>query len=520
VTHDAIVVGGGVNGLVCAALLGRAGRRVLVLEARNEAGGCAATWELAPGFLVPRLAHATGPLAGGLLAALRISDRDLSFMPCPVDIAGLMPDGRPVVLYDDTERTGAELGRRSARDGRAWPAFAATRAALARVVGSTFDGTPPSIDRLDRRSARHMLATARACRSLSTADRQQLLRWTTMSAADVVGEYFADEGVRATVAADCLFGAMLGPRSAGGGLRLMLAAANAATGEAGTRFVRGGPGRLAGALAGAVRAAGGEVRVGARVAHIRVRDDRVAGVVLENGDDLACRTVVSAIDPRHTLLDLCDPEHLTPEFLWRMRHYRMRGVLAKVNMALSALPVFPGAAPEMLSGRVRIGPDLDYLERAFDNAKYGRYSPSPWIELTLPSLLDPGLAPPGAHVLSAYIQWAPYDLRGRSWDDERDGLYRTVLETLERYAPGIGRLVVGAETLTPLDLERDWGLTGGDIFHGELALDQFVTMRPLLGWAAYSTPIAGLHLCGSGTHPGTGLTGASGRNAAAAMLKG
>jgi phytoene dehydrogenase-like protein len=211
---------------------------------------------------------------------------------------------------------------------------------------------------------------------------------------------------------------------------------------------------------------------------------------------------------------LCEAEHLPPEFLWRIKHYRMRGTLAKVNLALSALPNFNGATRDMLAGRVRLAPDIDYLERAFDHAKYGRFSPQPWLELTIPSLVDPSLAPPGAHVLSAYAQFAPYTLRDGDWQSSRAALEDAVLNTLSNYAPDIRSRVVAAETLTPLDLERGWGLTGGHIFHGELSLDQFFTMRPLLGFGNYATPLRNLYLCGNGSHPGTGMTGGSGINAA------
>jgi phytoene dehydrogenase-like protein len=236
--------------------------------------------------------------------------------------------------------------------------------------------------------------------------------------------------------------------------------------------------------------------------------------MLASGEELEARAVISAVDPKRTFLDLCEAEHLPPEFLWRIKHYRSRGTLAKVNLALSALPAFAGATRDMLAGRVRLAPDLDYLERAFDHAKYGRYSPHPWIEFTLPSIAEPSLAPPGSHVLSAYAQFAPYALRKGDWDTSRNAFGECVINTLEQYAPGLKRLIVAREILTPVDLERGWGLTGGQIFHGELSLDQFFAMRPLLGYGQYATPLRGLYLCGSGTHPGTGLTGGSGINAA------
>jgi phytoene dehydrogenase-like protein len=275
-----------------------------------------------------------------------------------------------------------------------------------------------------------------------------------------------------------------------------------------------------------------KIVTGDTTSHIEVAGDRATGVTLAGGQHLGARAIVSAIDPKRTFLCLCDADHLPPEFLWRMKHYRSRGTLAKVNLALSALPRFSGATDEMLAARIRVGPDLDYLERAFDHAKYGRFSPEPWIEFTIPSLKEPSLAPAGAHVLSAYAQFAPYSLndgkrdsvgrrdpadgrrKGHAWDEQRDALGDTVVNTLDKYAPGLRGLIVAREVLTPLDLERGWGLDGGHIFHGELSLDQFFTMRPLLGYGHYRTPIRGLYLCGSGSHPGTGLTGGSGANAA------
>lgn len=338
-----------------------------------------------------------------------------------------------------------------------------------------------------------------------------------MAVADLVSEVFETELLRAAIAADGLLGAMLGPWSAGSGLQLLLFAGNAAGGALRDAEVEGGPAALARALAAAARRHGVEIRTSAAVARVIVRNDHAAGVTLEDGESIAARAVVSAVDPRRTCLSLCEPEQLPPEFLWRMRNLRMRGTLAKVNLALSALPSFGEATTAMLAGPVRIAPDLEYLERAFDHAKYGESSPAPWIELTVPSLLDPSLAPSGAHVLSAYVQW----IGGRSTEygaAERDAILGAVMRTLEGYAPGIGSLVVAAELIMPTDMERDWGLTGGHIFHGELSLDQAFTMRPLLGAGSYRLPIPGLFLCGSGTHPGTGLTGGSGANAARVIV--
>lgn len=515
---DVVVLGAGINGLVCAEVLAQAGRTPLVLEARDEVGGGAATLEIAPGFRVPRLSHATGPLSREVLAHLQIPASELSFLRSTVAITGLALEREALVLYHDPERTSATFAGALARERQAWPDFVRSRDAISRVMATLLAGAPPAIDDLGAGDAWHLLRTTRAFRALAAVDRHRLLRWGPMAVADLVSECFEDEGLRATVAADGILGAMLGPWSAGSGMQLLLSATNRIVGDDAAWYVRGGPGQLGAALARRVAAQGGTVRTGARVARVLVADDRVTGVALTNGDEIACPTVVSALDPKRTFLELCDPADLTPELLWRIRNYRTRGVLAKVNLALSSLPQLRGASRDALTGRVRIGPDLDYLERAFDHAKYGRFSPAPWIELVIPSLLDATLAPPGAHVLSAYVQFAPYELRDRQWDAARDELLAIVLDTLEQYAPGLRASIVAAEVLTPLDLEREWGFTGGHIHHGELALDQLWAMRPLLGWAGYRSPIAGLFLCGSGTHPGTGMTGASGFTAARAIL--
>jgi phytoene dehydrogenase-like protein len=340
-----------------------------------------------------------------------------------------------------------------------------------------------------------------------------------MAVADLVAENFEHERLRAAVAADGIFGTRFGPWSAGSGMVLLLAAANEAVAPARSWFARGGPGAIAAALERAVRAAGGEIRTSAKVARILVADERARGVVLQDGSEIRARAVISGAHPKHTLLSLCDPIDLGPEFLWRMRNYRSYGTLAKVNVALSAMPAFTGLERRGIGSRIRIAPDIDYLERAFDHSKYGRYSPDPYIELTVPSVLDPSLAPKDAHVMSACVQFAPYQLRGVTWDGAREAFGQTVIDTIERYAPGLKSLVVARQVITPLDLERDYGFVGGQIFHGELALDQLLTMRPLLGWGQYRTPIRDLYLCSSGTHPGTGLTGGSGANAAREILR-
>jgi phytoene dehydrogenase-like protein len=513
-----VVIGGGVNGLTCAAYLAKAGLKPLLLECTTTVGGGAVTGEIASGFRVPVLAHAAGPLRRDVVQDLQLASHGLTFVKSDVDVT-LLGAGSPIVIWRDQAKTADGLRACSPHDAAAWLPFQQTRAALGRVIASLFAVTPPSVDELSGRDLWALLRTLRAFRALDKSDAYRLLRWGPMAVADLVSETFESEMLRAGIAASGVFGTNYGPWSAGSGMVLLIRAANDQTGDPQERMARGGPGAISLALAQAARRAGAEIRTSARVLRVIVRDERTRGVALEDGTEIEARAIVSAVDPKQTFLQLCDPIDLAPEFLWRMRHYRSHGTVAKLNLALSALPEFTGIAREALTGRVRIAPDIDYLERAFDHSKYGRYSSEPYVEFTIPTLLDPSLAPDGAHVLSAYVQFAPYKLRETSWDQEREGLARTAIDAIQRHAPGIRGLIVAQQVITPLDLERTYGLTGGHIFHGELALDQMLSMRPLLGWGQYRAPIPGLYLCGSGTHPGTGMTGGSGANAAREIIR-
>jgi phytoene dehydrogenase-like protein len=348
-----------------------------------------------------------------------------------------------------------------------------------------------------------------------------LLRWAPMAIADLAQEFFETEFLQAAIAARGIFGSALGPWSSGSALLLLLRAAADADPAGGPVFSLGGIGAITEAMAAAAGNAGAEIRTHAEVREITVRHGQADGVVLSTGERIPARAVVSSADPKRTFLQLLDSSLLTPGFLRRLNNYRMQGTLAKINLALAELPTFRGlhGARQALTGAVQIGPQIDYLERAFDESKYGSFSRAPYLDFTIPSLLDPSLAPKGRHVMSVCMQYAPYKLRNDSWDGQRHALGKTVLQTLADYAPDLEGKLLGMQVITPWDLENDYALTGGHIFHGDLALDQIFTMRPMLDWARYRTPISGLYLCGSGTHPGTGLTGGSGRNAAREILK-
>src|SRR5262249_38404922 len=332
--------------------------------------------------------------------------------------------------------------------------------------------------------------------------------------------WFETEALRAVVAARGIFGAFAGPWSAGTSAAVLLQAATDGSAIGSSILVKGGMGALTQALAKAVTAAGGEIRTGAEVSEIKISGDRVSGVTLSSGQEIPAGTTISGADPATTFLKLLDLGELDPSFRTRIQNYRGVGTVAKIHLALSALPKFSGIqGAETLSGRIQLGPDIDYLERAFDAAKYGDFSLRPYLDITIPTLTDPSLAPSGAHVMSIHAQFAPYNLKNGNWDSQREELGDAVVETLAEYAPNLKGLIVGRQVFTPLDLERTFGLTGGHIHHGEMSLDQLFAFRPVIGCAQYRTPIAGLYLCSAGTHPGGGITGAPGLNASREVIK-
>lgn len=519
---DVIVIGGGLNGLVTAALLGKQKLSTLVLERRPVAGGAAVTIEIAPGFRVPQLSHAIGPLRRDVVRALRL-DRapGLEFLTPDPSLTTLGADGRVIAFHPDQVLTAASINQHSQRDAGRWRQFVAVAQRTARLSAEIGRMAPPSDAPLTVAERWNWLQAGRRARGLGRATVADAVRWTAMPIRDVLDEWFEDGLLKAAIAARGIFGTFSGPRSPGtGGVWLQRMAEDPSPVGSGVT-VRGGPGTLSAALENLVMASGGQVRTNARVSRVTARDGTATGVVLDTGEEIDARVVVSAVDPRQTLLRLVDPDQLAPSFLEQMRHYRARGVTAKINLALSELPVFPSLTgdPVALRGRILIAPDLDYLERAFDAAKYGGFSSSPWLEISMPSVMDPSLAPEGRHVMSICVHCAPRELRAGHWSAHVDALFNAVLGVLEPHAPEIRELILAREVLTPEDLEREWGLTGGDIFHGEPALDQSWAARPLVGWSRYHTPINRLFLASAGTHPGGGLTGGSGFLAAEAVAK-
>ena len=514
---DIIFVGGGHNGLAAAAVVARGGAKTLVLEARPSVGGAAITEEIHPGFRISALAHATQP-AARLINELRLADHGLELIDPDPYLFAPLPDGRSLSVARDASATATSIGTFSKADALRYPEFCDTIERLRPFISAIMSSPPPEIEQPSRADLWSMLVMGRRFRGLGKKDAYRLLRWAPMSAADFVSEWFESEPLRAALAAGGIFGTSLGPRSAGSAAVLLM---RLCVGGGPQRLVRGGVGSLTASLASAARAAGAEIRTGVEVSRIEVRDGRATGVTLASGEVLQAKAVVSNADPRRTLLGMIDPVHLAPGFLSRVRNYRVAGTVAKVNLALSALPRFTSVNGNnsALTGFIHIGPELDYLERAFDASKYGTWSPNPYLDVTIPTLTDPSLAPSGAHVMSINAQYAPYHLRNTSWDAASAAFADSVIATLATYAPDLPSLILHRQVITPFELESKYRLTGGHIFHGELALDQLFTMRPLLGWARYRTPIQGLYLCGSGTHPGYGVSGLSGLNAAREILK-
>jgi phytoene dehydrogenase-like protein len=521
--RDVVIIGGGHNGLVTAFYLARAGYKPLVLERRAQPGGAAVTEEFYPGFRCSILAHAAGPLRPDIVRDMQLEKYGLRLIKPDVGVASLSPDGRALILYTDTKKSAQEIAKFSQKDAAKYPEFQTSLTRVGKVIGEALEWAPPNIDHPSRADLWGILQTGRSIRNLGKKDMYRLLRWGPMAVADLVAEYFDTELLRATIAARGIFGTFLGPWSAGTSLVLLIRGAGDAHPAGSSHFAQGGMGAIAEAMASAATHAGAEIRSNAEVIKVRVKDGAAISVVLSTGEEITAKAIISNADPKRTLLKLVDPIHLSPDFVNKLQHYRMPGTVAKVNLALSGLPEFTalkGASDSgALNGRIHIGPEIDYLERAFDESKYGNFSKQPYLEVAIPSLTDPSLAPAGKHVMSIYMQYAPFKLKGSDWDSQRVALGDTVVKTLAQYAPKLPELILTHQIITPQDLEDTYGLTGGHIFHGELALDQFFTMRPLLDWARYRTPIQNLYLCGSGTHPGAGLTGGSGANAAREILK-
>lgn len=515
--YDVVVIGAGHNGLVTAAYLARGGLKVVVLERRAQVGGLLATEEITPGVRAPVAAHTVGRIAESVVRELRLGDHGLELVTPEVRTFAPQESGRAVTLWADPGRTAGDLLAWSAADAGSYQEFDRLVRALGGFMAHLHAATPPDIANPSLREGRTGLALARNFRALGPEDGATALRVLPMAVADFVAEWFETDAIRAAIAARGVQYTAMGPWSAGTTAVLLADAAGHDGGASGqATLARGGPGALAQALAAAARAFGAEICTETEVARVTLRSGRVTGVALASGEEVRASAVASGADPKHTLLELLDPVDAGPVLRWKASNLRLAGTVAKVNLSLAGLPRFVAAGDDLdrVRGRIVVAPGIDALERAFDASKYGRISTAPFLEVTIPTLSDDSLAPPGHHVLSVLMQYAPYQLREGAWHDRRDEIGDLVLETLEAYAPGVTDLVEGRRVLTPVDLERDYGLTGGHPMHGEPGLDQFFAWRPMLGSAHYRLPLEGLYLCGSGAHPGGGVTGGPGANAA------
>jgi phytoene dehydrogenase-like protein len=523
--YDCVVVGGGHNGLVCAAYLARGGRSVLVLEAADEVGGAAVTREFAPGFRVSACAHLLHSMSDAMISDLQLERHGLTFAAREMQTFALSADGGSVALGATALTASATplASGATVDDAAAYPDYVALLNRLAQALGPVLNSVPPRLGTDAWADKRALLQLGWQIRRLGRHDMRELLRIGGMNVFDLLKDNFESPLLQGALGFDAVLGTNFGPRSPGSVFTLLYRLAGAAAahgkdgGGASLAQPKGGLGALSYALAGAAVAAGAEVRTNAAVERIIVRDHRAAGVQLASGEMISADNVISNVDPQATFLRLLGAEHLDAGFTRRVSHMRTRGLAAKLHLALEDLPRFNGVPPEALGGRLLIAPSLEYLERAFNHSKYGEFSSAPAIEITVPTVNDLTLAPAGKHVLSAVVQYAPYTLKA-GWDAGRRQFADLVVDTLERYSPDLTKSIISAQILVPPDLEREFRITGGHWHHAELALDQFFMMRPVPGAAQYQTPVDGLYLCGAGCHPGGNVMGTAGRNAARQVL--
>jgi phytoene dehydrogenase-like protein len=519
--YDAVIVGAGHNGLVSAAYLAKAGLRTLVLERRNRPGGPLATEEVAPGVRAPVAADNVGRLRAGVVRDLRLGSH--GFKVIEPDVVAFAPsaDGAGRTLWRDPVQTATELrtGPRP-KDAEAFIAFDQKVRSLAGFLARLQTTEPPDLASPSLADAGTGLTLLNSLRHLGRRQVRETMRALPMSVADLVSEAVEDDALRGVLGTRGVRYSAMGPRSAGTALNFLWDSASGGGAAGRTIFARGGPAALADALLSAARSHGATVRCGVDVSVIRTGGGSVQGVGLATGEEIDARIVASSADPKQTFLRLLDPAEVGPTLSWRADHIRVPGVVAKVTLVLDGLPAIGGVDDERLRGRIVIAPSLDDLERASDDSKYGRISEKPFLDATIPTLSDPALAPEGTHVLTALFQYAPRHLRDADWDESaRDRVADAAMRTLEAYAPGIAERIVARHVVTPADLEHEYGLSGGHPMHGEHALDQFFAWRPLLGHARYRlAEINGLYLCGAGAHPGGGITGGPGRNAARVIL--
>jgi phytoene dehydrogenase-like protein len=519
--YDVIVIGGGHNGLVNAAYLAKAGKKVVVLERRHVLGGAAVTEEIVPGFLFSECSYVVSLLRPEIIRELDLPRHGLEILPLDGTFSP-MPSGDYLWRVNDHAKSIRDIRRHSRLDAEAYDEFSKMMTPMCRFVKPMLSMIPPDPTTLNPKDLKQLHFLMQRFRELSSDERYTLVQLMTMSSADFLDQWFETDVLKATMSASGIIGTFLGIRSPGTAYVLLhhyMGEIDGAFRSWG--FSRGGTGAISNAIADAAREAGVEIRTKAPVGKILVKNGRACGVALQSGEELSANVVSSSVDPHLTFEKFLEPSELPGDFLEGVRRYKFRGSSGKVNLALDALPnfkCFPGPGAH-LRGAISISPSMEYMERAYDDAKYGHFSRRPYIDMVIPSLTDPSVAPPGKHVLSCFVQYAPYKLAQGTWDEQKETFGDNVINTIAEYAPNIKDIIVGRQVLTPLDLEREFGLTQGNIFQGELSLEQLFFLRPVAGWAYYRTPIRNLYMCGSATHPGGGIMGANGRIASQVILK-
>ncbi len=519
--YDVIVIGGGHNGLVNAAYLAKAGKKVVVVERRHVLGGAAVTEEIIPGFLFSECSYVVSLLRPEIIRELDLPRHGLEILPLDGTFSP-MPSGDYLWRVNDHAKSIRDIRRHSRLDAEAYDEFSKMMTPMCRFVKPLLSMVPPDPTTLNPRDLKQLHFLMQRFRELSSDERYTLVQLMTMSSADFLDQWFETDVLKATMSASGIIGTFLGIRSPGTAYVLLhhyMGEIDGAFRSWG--FSRGGTGAISNAIADAAREASVEIRTKAPVGKILVKNGRACGVALQSGEELSANVVSSSVDPHLTFEKFLEPSELPADFLEGVRRYKFRGSSGKVNLALDALPNFkclPGPGAH-LRGAVSISPSMEYMERAYDDAKYGNFSRRPYIDMVIPSVTDPSVAPPGKHVLSCFVQYAPYKLAEGTWDDQKEAFGENVINTIAEYAPNIKDIIIGRQVLTPLDLEREFGLTQGNIFQGELSLEQLFVLRPVAGWAYYRTPIRNLYMCGSATHPGGGIMGSNGRIASQVILK-
>ena len=520
-SYDVIVIGGGHNGLVNAAYLAKAGKKVLVLERRGVLGGAAVTEEIVPGFLFSECSYVVSLLRPEIIRELDLPRHGLEILPLDGTFSPML-NGDYLWRVNDHAKTQREIRRHSRLDAEAYDEFSKMMTPMCRFVKPMLSMIPPDPTTLNPKDLKQLHFMLQRFRELSSDERYTLVQLMTMSSADFLDQWFETDVLKATMSASGIIGTFLGIRSPGTAYVLLhhyMGEIDGAFRSWG--FSRGGTGQISNSIASAARELGVEIRTNAPVGKILIKDNRVSGVVLQNGEEFQANVVSSSVDPHLTFEKFIEPKELPSDFLESVRRYKFRGSSGKVNIALDGLPNFrslPGVG-QHLRGAMSISPGMEYMERAYDDAKYGHYSKRPYIDMVIPSLTDPSVAPPGKHVMSCFVQYAPYKLAEGTWDDHREAFGDNVINTIAEHAPNIKDIIIDKQVLTPLDMEREFGLTQGNIFQGELSLEQLFFLRPVPGWAYYRTPVGNLFMCGSATHPGGGIMGANGRIASQVILK-